>query len=60
MCKEINKVFINNKTGNKYTILYVATNATNKHDGEKYVVYKSLTQVFVREANEFYNKFSAC
>ncbi len=48
-----------NKTGNEYHKLYDAIDCTNSRDGVKVVVYvnKDL-QVFVREASEFYQKFT--
>lgn len=56
---ELSKPYINIKTKNKYILLYIAPDVTNGSTAE-YAVYRNLTNVYVRELNEFYNKFRAC
>ncbi|TGL61950.1 hypothetical protein EHQ58_04920 [Leptospira ognonensis] len=47
------------KTGNLYEILGEAKNCTNgPTDGQTMMIYKNETLVFVREKNEFYEKFT--
>lgn len=47
----------NRKNGDEYEILGVATNCTNDHAGQKMQIYKKGGQLFVREAQEFHEKF---
>lgn len=56
--------YIHIKTGRIYTVISTnIINATNKNDGEIMVLYKGLKSdktggdMFVREYNEFYEKF---
>ena len=52
-------VAIHKKTGNKYTVLYDgALDCTNSRDGTVVVVYTRDDKVFVREKQEFMEKFS--
>lgn len=57
----------NNKTGDLYEVIEFAINATNAQDGQEMVIYKKFfqkpqdlgnEQKFVREKNEFFNKFT--
>ncbi len=53
-------IAIHKKTGNKYTVLYdTALDCTNSRDGTEVVVYTRDDKVFVREKQEFMEKFSA-
>jgi len=45
------------KTGNTYYVLDNVLNCTNKSDGQKMVLYTDGTTLFVREKEEFWNKF---
>ena len=50
----------NNKTGDLYEVIEFAINATNAQDGQEMVIYKKVDkdQKFVREKNEFFEKFT--
>lgn len=54
-------IFRNKKNGSLYDVLYEAHDATNSNVGTLMVVYKHHdmlpSQVFVREKEEFYEKF---
>lgn len=53
-------IFRHKKTGNIYHRLFYAVDATNERDGTAVVCYhreETLNQIFVREINEFYEKF---
>ena len=58
------KIVTHHKSGRKYLQLLKLTNATNTEDGQKMILYfgkyrdKFGWGFFVREANEFNNKFS--
>ena len=50
----------NIKTGNTYTVLEIAIDATNDRKGQRVVIYypdNYLNIIFVREENEFREKF---
>lgn len=47
----------NKKTGDIYWVLKVATDATNGKDGRQVVAYERGDQWFVREIEEFMQKF---
>lgn len=50
---------LHNKTGKVYTVLsdYVI-NCTNINDGQRMVLYRDETLIFIREYNEFTDKFT--
>jgi hypothetical protein len=50
-------VAIHVKTGNIYTLLHVATDATNDREGTSVAVYSIDDKVYVRDLSEFLNKF---
>ena len=50
-------VVIHLKTGNEYTVLGEVRNCTNNRDGEVMVLYSSSAGMFVREKQEFWQKF---
>lgn len=52
-----NNIFRNKKTGNLYRLLFTSTNCTNKDDGKLMIIYTDDTRIFVREAEEFFEKF---
>lgn len=56
------KQFIHKKTGNTYFLLNdELIECTNGREDKKYCLYASLAgMVFVREADEFYQKFEKC
>ena len=56
------KQFTHKKTGNTYFLLNdELIECTNGREDKKYCLYASLAgMVFVREANEFYQKFEKC
>lgn len=45
------------KTGKTYYVLGNACNCTNELDGQRMVLYTNGTTLFVREKEEFWNKF---
>lgn len=45
------------KTGNIYQYVDSAINATNEVDGQKVVIYRNDRLTFVREQDEFWEKF---
>lgn len=45
------------KTGNEYTVIGEAINCTDEQDGQQMVIYRNKDQVFVREVNEFQDRF---
>lgn len=47
------------KTGNIYTVLGEAIDATNSRSGQSVVIYERDGRIFVREAHEFAEKFEA-
>jgi hypothetical protein len=47
------------KTGNIYTVLGEATDATNSRSGHVVVIYARDGRIFVREVTEFAEKFEA-
>jgi hypothetical protein len=52
--------YLNKKNGKLYKILHCATDTTNSRDGIEVVVYCPADNegvIYVREANEFYQKF---
>lgn len=53
------EIWIHKKTGNYYELLYDnAVDATNERGGIIVVVYRNQEgQIFVREKNEFFEKF---
>jgi len=55
----VGQVVCHKKTGNKYTVLYdAALDCTNSRDGTEVVVYIRNGKVFVREKQEFMEKFN--
>ena len=57
------EIYINNKTKHRYVVIDSSIiNATNAQDGQVMVLYKTcdeeITQYFVREYNEFFEKFT--
>ena len=52
-------LFRNKKNGNLYEFVSKALDVTNTRDDTEMVVYKFLDMVFVRESEEFYEKFEA-
>ena len=55
-------VFKNKKKGTLYKLIGTAINCTNAQDGQIMLIYEPIEQtnehlVFVRERNEFYEKF---
>ena len=62
-------IYTNKKTGHKYKVLFEALNCTNAQDGQEMVCYvrhqdgeetidaSDLAKIFVREKNEFFEKF---
>lgn len=57
----INKLYINNKNGNQYRVLHVATDRTNAREGAKVIVYSPVddsSEIAVRDEAEFYEKFT--
>ena len=55
-----NVIWRHNKTGKIYKTLGTVINCTNEQDGQIMYLYTDGNLTFVREANEFLNKFSAC
>ena len=52
-------VYIHNKTGNRYMVIYSqVTECTNGREDIDYVVYTNGDKIFCREAKEFYQKFT--
>lgn len=45
------------KTGNEYTVIGEAINCTDEQDGQQMVIYRNKDKVFVREVNEFQDRF---
>lgn len=59
---DLNAVYINNKTGNRYAIVRLVINATNAQDGQQMVEYRSMgneAAFYVREITEFEAKFKS-
>jgi hypothetical protein len=62
---EVGYVYAHKKSGSTYSVLHIATDATNSRDGNLVVVYRRYdpktrecgVQVFVRDINEFREKF---
>lgn len=56
------KIFVNNKTGNKYMVLNEGVDATNQRDGTPVVIYARIdsddNNWYVREYYEFMDKFT--
>lgn len=62
-------IYTNKKTGHKYKVLFEALNCTNAQDGQEMICYirhrdgevivddLEPTTIFVREKNEFFEKF---
>lgn len=50
-------LYKNKKNGKLYTYLNTCINATNSLDGQQMVLYTKDNLLFVREKNEFFNKF---
>lgn len=50
-------IYKNKKTGKEYKVLFTAINCTNAQDGQEMVVYLGEGKIFVREINEFFEKF---
>ena len=57
---KVTKFAKHNKTGNMYFIFSMEIiNATNSNDGQRLILYgDSIGQLFVRERDEFLNKFT--
>lgn len=56
-----NRVYKNNKNGNLYQLLHVATDRTNAREGAKVIVYSPLddrSEIAVRDEAEFHEKFT--
>lgn len=59
MVETNNKTATHNKTGNVYTIITdKGIDCTNERDGTRVVVYTRDNMIFVREYNEFSDKFT--
>jgi hypothetical protein len=52
------QVWVNNKNGEFYEIICIATEATNSREGTSSVVYKKRKDFFVRDIAEFLEKFT--
>lgn len=50
-------IYKNKKTGNEYKVLFTVINCTNAEDGQEMVAYIGGGKIFVREINEFFEKF---
>lgn len=61
---DVRGLWIHNKTGEEYYVLGPGTEATNGREGVQYVIYRragefsARTEVFIREAGEFAQKFT--
>lgn len=56
-----NTTYKNNKNGNLYRVLHVATDRTNAREGAKVIVYSPVddpSEIAVRDESEFYEKFT--
>ena len=59
MIDKTNTKWKHNKTGNIYTVLYSqAIECTNGREDIDYTVYTNGDKIFVRQTNEFYQKFT--
>ena len=59
MIDKTNTKWKHNKTGNIYTVLHPqAIECTNGREDIDYTVYTNGDKVFVRQTNEFYQKFT--
>lgn len=58
----MNKLYRNKKNGNLYIYHGEVINCTNENDGQVMVSYGSMEkgEKFVREKNEFFEKFELC
>lgn len=50
--------WVHKKTGNTYKLITLAIDCTNVRDGTEVAVYTNGDKVFVREKNEFIQKFA--
>lgn len=50
-------IYTNKKTGKQYRVLSTVINCTNSQDGQEMVLYVKDGKMFVREINEFFEKF---
>ena len=51
-------IYKNNKNGKLYCYLNIVINCTNDYDGQVMILYEREDMQFVREFNEFHDKFT--
>lgn len=52
------KDYINNKSGHRYIYYGQVTDTTNGQSNKDMILYSDGNKLYVREANEFFNKFT--